>query len=70
MTRYALVRLTDDGPQYVAASYAPHGSGVTFTSMRTDAGTYVTVEKAIAVCKVLVQNGYTGLVVEPIQEIL
>ena len=70
MTRYALVRLTDDGPQYVAASYEPHGSGVVFTSMRTDAGTYVTIEKAIAVCKVLVQNGYTGLVVEPIQEVL
>ena len=69
MTRYALARPTaEDGLQYIAATYGPSGSGVVFTPMRTDAGTYVTIEKAISVCRTLQGNHYPDLVVVPVEE--
>ena len=69
MTRYALARPTaEDGLQYLAAVYSPTGSGIVFTPLRTDAGTYVTMEKAISVCRTLQQNHYPDLVVVPVEE--
>ena len=70
MTRYALARETaGNGLQYVAATYEPTGSGVVFTPMRTDAGTYVTVEKALLVCQALWQSSYPDLLVVPVEEV-
>ncbi len=69
MTRYAIVRPTDgNGLQYVAACYAPTGGGVLFTPMQTDAGTYVTVERAAHVCRALQPNGYSDLLIKPVEE--
>ena len=69
MTRYALARPTaEDGLQYVAAAYGPTGSGVVFTPMRIDAGTYVTIERAVSVCRALHGNHYPDLVVVPVEE--
>ena len=69
MTRYALARETaGNGLQYVAATYCNAGDGVIFTPMRTDAGMYVTVEKAAQVCRALQQNSYPDLLVVPVEE--
>jgi len=69
MTRYALARPTaEDGLQYVAAAYGHTGNGVVFTPLRTDAGTYVTPEKAASVCRALQQNHYPDLVVVPVED--
>jgi len=37
--------------------------------MRTDAGTYVTVEKALQVCQALRQSSYPDLLVVPVEEV-
>ncbi len=69
MTRYALARETaGNGLQYVVAAYGNTGNGVVFTPMRTDAGTYVTIEKAVQVCRTLQQNSYPDLLVVPVEE--
>ena len=69
MTRFALARPTaEDGLQYIAATYGSQGLGVVFTPMRTDAGTYVTIEKAVSVCRALQGNHYPDLVVVPLEE--
>ena len=69
MTRYALARETaGNGLQYVAATYEPVGSGVVFTALRNDAGTYVTFDKAIQVCRALHRNSYPDLLVVPVEE--
>ena len=67
MTRYALARSTSDGLQYLAAAYGSTGDGVIYTQMRTDAGLYVTIEKAIDVCRALQQNSYSDLFVVPVE---
>ena len=41
---------------------------VLFTPMRSDAGTYVTIEKAAQVCRALQQNSYSDLLVVPVEE--
>jgi len=63
MTRYALARSTPDGLLYLAAAYGNSGDGVVYTQMRTDAGLYVTIEKAVDVCRALQQNSYSVFVV-------
>jgi hypothetical protein len=68
MTRYALARSTSEGLQYLAAVYGSSGDGIVYTPMRTDAGTYVTVEKAVSVCRALKGNQYLDLVVVPLEE--
>ena len=67
MTRYALARSTSDGLQYLAAAYGNTGDGVIYTQMRTDAGLYVTIEKAIDVCRALQRNSYSDLFVVPVE---
>ena len=67
MTRYALARSTSDGLQYLAAAYGNSGDGVVYTPMRTDAGLYVTIEKAIDVCRALQGNSYSDLFVVPVE---
>ena len=67
MTRYALARSTVDGLQYLAAAYGDSGDGVVYTQMRTDAGLYVTIEKAVDVCRALQQNSYSDLFVVPVE---
>ena len=67
MTRYALARSTVDGLQYLAAAYGNSGDGVVYTQMRTDAGLYVTIEKAVDVCRTLQQNSYSDLFVVPVE---
>lgn len=69
MTRYALARSTSDGLQYLTAAYGNSGDGIAYTPMRTDAGTYVTVEKAADVCRTLHQNSYGDFFVVPVEEI-
>ena len=69
MTRYALARETaGNGLHYVSAVYDHTSSGVIFTPMRTDAGTFVTIEKAAQVCRALQQNSYSDLLVVPVEE--
>ena len=68
MTRYALARSTSEGLQYLAAVYENSGDGIVYTPMRTDAGTYVTIEKAASVCRALRGNHYPDLVVVPVEE--
>ena len=69
MTRFALARPTaEDGLQYVAAAYGPYGLGVVFTPMRTDAGTYVTIDKAVDICRTLQRNSYSDFFVVPVEE--
>ena len=68
MTRYALARSTSEGLQYLAAVYESSGDGIVYTPMRTDAGTYVTIEKAASVCRALQRNHYPDLVVVPVEE--
>lgn len=68
MTRYALARSTSEGLQYLAAVYENSGDGIVYTPMRTDAGTYVTIEKAASVCRALQGNHYPDLVVVPVEE--
>ena len=68
MTRYALARSTSEGLQYLAAVYGSSGDGIVYTPMRTDAGTYVTIEKAASVCRALQGNHYPDLVVVPVEE--
>ena len=54
MTRYAITRpMGDHGIEYLAACYAPVGSGVVYTPLRSDACTYVTIEKAAEVAVAL-----------------
>lgn len=67
MTRYALARSTTDGIQYLAAAYGDSGDGVVYTQMRTDAGLYVTIEKAVDVCRTLQRNSYSDLFVVPVE---
>jgi len=67
MTRYALARSTADGMQYLAAAYGDSGDGVVYTQMRTDAGLYVTIEKAVDVCRTLQRNSYSDLFVVPVE---
>ena len=67
MTRYALARSTADGMQYLAATYGDSGDGVVYTQMRTDAGLYVTIEKAVDVCRTLQRNSYSDLFVVPVE---
>ena len=67
MTRYALARSTVDGLQYLAAAYGNSGDGVVYTQMRTDAGLYVTIEKAVDVCRTLQRNSYCDLFVVPVE---
>ena len=67
MTRYALARSTADGMQYLAATYGASGDGVVYTQMRTDAGLYVTIEKAVDVCRALQRNSYSDLFVVPVE---
>lgn len=69
MTRYALAKeVAGNGLHYIAAVYDTNGSGVVFTPMRSDAGTYVTIEKAAQVCRALQQNSYSDLLVVPVEE--
>ncbi len=69
MTRYALARPTaEDGLQYVAAAYGHSGDGVVFTPMRTDACTYVTLDKVVSVCRALQGDHYPDLVVVPVED--
>ena len=68
MTRYALARSTSEGLQYLAAVYENSGDGIVYTPMRTDAGTYVTIDKAVSVCRALQGNHYPDLVVVPVEE--
>ena len=68
MTRFALARSTSEGLQYLAAVYGNSGDGIVYTPMRTDAGTYVTIEKAASVCRALQRNHYPDLVVVPVEE--
>ena len=68
MLRYALARSTSDGLQYLAAVYGKAGNGITYTQMRTDAGTYVTVEKAADVCRTLQRSNYGDFFVVPLEE--
>ena len=68
MTRFALARPTSEGLQYLAAVYGNSGDGIVYTPMRTDAGTYVTIEKAVSVCRALQGNHYPDLVVVPVEE--
>ena len=68
MTRYALARSTADGMQYLAATYGDSGDGVVYTQMRTDAGTYVTIEKAVDICRALQRNSYSDFFVVPVEE--
>lgn len=68
MTRYALARSTSDGLQYLAAAYGNFGDGIVYTPMRTDAGTYVTIEKAAAICRTLQRNSYSDFFVVPVEE--
>lgn len=67
MTRYALARSTSDGLQYLAAAYGNSGDGIVYTQMRTNAGLYITIEKAIDVCRSLRQNSYSDLFVVPVE---
>ena len=67
MTRYALARSTSDGLQYLVAAYGNSGDGVVYTQMRTDAGLYVTIEKAVDVCRTLQRNSYCDLFVVPVE---
>jgi hypothetical protein len=68
MTRYALARSTSEGLQYLAAAYGNTGDGIVYTPMRTDAGTYVTIEKAVDICKALQRNSYSDFFVVPVEE--
>ena len=68
MTRYALARSTSEGLQYLAAAYGNTGDGIVYTPMRTDAGTYVTIEKAADICKALQRNSYFDFFVVPVEE--
>ncbi len=68
MTRYALARSTPDGLHYLAAAYGNTGDGIVYTPMRTDAGTYVTIEKAVDICKALQRNSYSDFFVVPVEE--
>ena len=43
----------DHGIEYLAACYEPTGSGVVYTPLRSDACTYVTIEKAAEVAVAL-----------------
>ena len=57
MTRYAISRaIGDHGLEYLAACYEPTGSGVVYTPMRSDACTFVTIEKAAEVAVQLQNN--------------
>lgn len=69
MLRYALARATSDGLQYLAAAYSNLGDGITYTQMRTDAGTYVTIEKAADVCRSLQRRNYGDFFVVPLEEV-
>lgn len=53
MTRYALACSTSDGLQYLAAVYKDSKNGIVYTPMRTDACSYVTIEKACQVARSL-----------------
>jgi len=53
MTRYALACSTPNGMRYLAAAYDNSKSGVVYTLMRTDACSYVTIEKASQVARSL-----------------
>ena len=68
MTRYALARSTSEGLQYLAAAYGNSGDGIVYTRMRTDAGTYVTIEKAVDICRALQRNSYSDFFVVPVEE--
>ena len=68
MTRYALARSTSEGLQYLAAAYGNTGDGIVYTPMRTDAGTYVTIEKAVDICRALQRNSYSDFFVVPVEE--
>ena len=68
MTRYALARSTSKGLQYLAAAYGNTGDGIVYTPMRTDAGTYVTIEKAVDICRALQRNSYSDFFVVPVEE--
>jgi hypothetical protein len=68
MTRYALARSTSEGLQYLAAVYGSLGDGIVYTQMRTDAGTYVTIEKAADICRTLQRNSYSDFFVVPVEE--
>ena len=68
MTRYALARSTSEGLQYLAAAYGNTGDGIVYTPMRTDAGTYVTIEKAVDICRALQRNSYFDFFVVPVEE--
>ena len=68
MTRYALARSTADGLQYLAAAYGNSGDGIVYTHMRNDAGTYVTIEKAVDICRALKRNSYSDFFVVPVEE--
>ncbi len=68
MTRYALARSTPDGLQYLAAAYGNSDDGIMYTPMRTDAGTYVTIEKAAAICRALQGNSYCDIFVVPVED--
>ena len=68
MTRYALARSTPEGLQYLAAAYGNTGNGIVYTPMRTDAGTYVTIEKAADICRALQRNSYSDFFVVPVEE--
>lgn len=57
MTRYAITRaIGDHCLEYVAACYEPLGNGVIYTPIRSDACTYVTIEKAAEIAKHLQNN--------------
>lgn len=52
MTRYAITRAVGENSiEYVAACYEPLGNGVIYTPLRSDACTFVTIEKAAEIAK-------------------
>lgn len=73
MTRYVLAKKTPGREiQYVMATYGAKGDGLAFTAsftgMRTDAGMFVTVERAAAAHRALTGNNYSDLVIVPVED--
>ena len=69
MTRYALARTSEYyNLAYVAASYAEQGDGVVYTPMRTDACTYVSMDRAVEVWKHLTSTQHGEFVLIAIED--
>jgi len=53
VSRFALSRVVNGQPAYLAACYEPQFDGIRYTALQADACSYVTWDKAVSVARTL-----------------